>query len=124
MPITPHMHRDDRLETGEGPPDVLLAAEVLSAEDIAILEAFLVRPTAGMDDVQLAARTLQPLSIVNGRVEFLVRSGLLRKSVGRKNGRFIYRLGGRRAPGVGSRLRAGYRRARRQRVQKQPSTAR
>lgn len=97
MPITPDMSaaaNERDLSKGDSTSDkaVLRAAELLSPEDIAVIESFLVKPTAGMDDVQLAARTLLPLSIVDDRVTRLVGVGLLSETRA-KNGRTIYKLG-------------------------------
>lgn len=97
MPITPDMsHAADapRLASRNADSDrqVLRAAELLPPEDIAVIESFLIKPTAGMDDVQLAARTLLPLSIVDDRVKRLVGVGLLSQTLA-KNGRTIYKLG-------------------------------
>jgi hypothetical protein len=73
-------------------PDVALVAEYLASEDVAVLESFRVRPTIGLDDVELSARTLLPLSVVNERVGRLLKDGLLRESRSR-SGRVVYVLG-------------------------------
>ncbi len=71
--------------------DVERAVRDLSFEDIAIIEAFLVRPTLTLDDVQLAARTMLPLSEAKARASHLAAQGLLLKEIG-SNGRALYSL--------------------------------
>lgn len=95
MPITPHMLRHGHEGDGphrDGGESLEDLAEALPLEDIEVLRAFLTRPTQGLDDVQLAARTKLPLSIVADHAQRLVTAGLLNRH-DTPTGRVTYIMG-------------------------------